>query len=243
MEFEVFAQQTAFAISYQRIRIPGIRLFILIFCWALLVLPAIQAAELTDQAATGLQLPEVGDSRLRLLTPQLLELTLITTRPATGPGDGRWNFVDASQTLQLPPPAAFRVKAGEQTFNVSEVGFKRRVVYAPLQPRDLRIGNWLYLRLDAPLPAGAAVRVTNPDGTFWGQDTVFQTVADPLRWSPAIHVNQTGYLPRFPKVATVGYFLGSLGEMDLPAAQEFQVITADTGTVVLRGQLVSRPDG
>src|SRR5438067_5661895 len=38
---------------------------------------------------------------------------------------------------------------------------------------------------------------------------------DPMRWSPAIHVNQTGYIPGSSKKAIVGYYLGSLGELDL----------------------------
>jgi hypothetical protein len=200
------------------------------------------AAELTDLEAARLQLPAVGDCRLRVLTPQLLELTLITTEPATGPTNGPWDFVDATHPLKLPAPGAFKVSVGPQDFPVSETGFKRRVVYAPLEPRDLRIGNWLYLRLATPLPDGAAVRVTNPDGALWGRDMVFQSAADPLRWNPAIHINQTGYLPNFPKVAMVGYFLGSLGELDLPAAHTFEVLTADTGRVVLRGELQLRPD-
>ena len=225
---------------------PSIKHLIKIITVAALALgladPASRAAVLTDDDATRLQLPAVGDSRLRVLTPQLLELTLITTRPATGPGDGRWNFVDTAGRLQLPAPDAFAVRCDRQPVQVSEVGFKRRAVYAPLHPRDLRIGNWLYLRLATPLPPDAIAQVTNPNGSFWDRDTLFQASTGPLRRSPAIHINQTGYLPRLPKVATVGYFLGSLGEMELPAAHDFQVIAADTGTVVLQGRLQLHPD-
>jgi hypothetical protein len=191
------------------------------------------AAELTDREATELQLPPVGDYRLRVLTPQLLELTLITTQLPTGPGAG--------QRTNLPP-VVFEVRADRQDDPVVGTGFKRRTVYAPLKPRDLRIGNWIYLALKNALPDGAVVSVTDPDSSLWNRDVVFKAEADPLRLSPAIHVNQTGYVPQFPKVAMVGYYLGTLGEMDLPAAHTFEIQSADNGQVLFHGRLELRPD-
>lgn len=214
----------------------------LVVCLLLAVAPPVLAAELTDDPATSLQLPALADSRLRVLTPELLELTLITTQPPSGPTIGPWNFVAADGTLDLPSPEVFEVRAGQQVVKVAEVGFKRRVIYAPLRPRDLRLGNWLYLRLESPLPDKVAVQVTNPDKSLWDPEITFNATSDPLRWSPAIHINQTGYLPRFPKVAMIGYYLGSLGEMDLPGEHAFQVIAADTGAVVFEGKLRLRPD-
>ena len=41
----------------------------------------------------------------------------------------------------------------------------------------------------------------------------FVSKVDPLRYSPAIHVNQEGYMPNYSKKAMVGYYLGNLGEM------------------------------
>ncbi len=199
-------------------------------------------SELTDAEATRLQLPQVGDYRLRVLTPEWLELTLITTRPAAGPGDGVWDFVGTNGTPRMPASSAFQVRAGDQEISVVEVGFKRRAVYAPLAPRDLRLGNWLYLRLTHPLPAGVPVQVTNPDGQLWDQSIRFLADTDPLRWSPAIHINQTGYVPQFPKIAMVGYYLGSRGELVWPGEKTFQVIASDTGRAVLSGQLQARPD-
>jgi len=212
-------------------------IFIFILFVALLFPMADQTragSELTDAEATRLQLPQVGDYRLRVLTPEWLELTLITTQPAAGRGDGRWNFVDAKGTLQLPAPTAFQVRAGNQTFGVSKVGFKRRAVYAPLAPRDLR--------LDRPLPFGASVRVTNPDGRLWAQSTRYEADTDPFRLSPAIHINQTGYVPQFPKLAMVGFYLGSQGELDWPGEKSFQIVAVDSGNVVLTGSLQPRPE-
>ena len=91
---------------------------------------------------------------------------------------------------------------------VTAVGFKRRVVYAPLKKRDLRIGNYLYLQLAHPIPDNQKVEVRNPDTKLWPTNLHFATILEPLRWSPAIHVNQTGYLPDLAKKAMVGFYLG-----------------------------------
>src|SRR5262249_51471038 len=124
------------------------------------------------------------------------------------------------------------------------VGFKRRVLYAPLRPRDLRIGNWLYLRLSAPIPEGATVTVENPDKTLWAPDRRYTARVDLLRFSPVIHINQIGYLPDYPKKAMVGYYLGSLGELDLAGMSppRFRLVESRTGTTVYEGRLTPRPD-
>ena len=66
------------------------------------------------------------------------------------------------------------------------------------------------------------------------------------RWrlSPAIHVNQTGYMPGFAKKAMVGEYLGSLGEMAWPpgALPGFKLVEAQTGKQVFSGALLLRPD-
>lgn len=201
------------------------------------------AAEINDPGATILQLPVVGDHQLRVLSPQLLELTLITTKAAKAPTVDIWNFIESGRLAHLPVTNDFRVRVGDREVAVTAVGFKRRPVYAPLHPYDLRIGNWLYLQLAAPVADGQKVDVANPDGTLWNAATKFETVADPLRWSPAIHVNQTGYLPDSPKIAMVGFYLGSLGEMDLPGPlPRFQIVSLADNRVVFAGELQLRRD-
>ena len=144
---------------------------------------------------------------------------------------------------------------------VIAIGFRRRVLYAPLKKRDLRVGNYLYLKLANPIADGQKVEVKNPDAKLWAANQRFTAVLDPLRWSPAIHANQVGYAPALPKKAMVGYFIGSLGEMELPGATGekstetnpsgtsnpsepagFKLIEAQTGRVVYEGKLAPRPD-
>jgi hypothetical protein len=164
--------------------------------------------------ALGLDFPAVGAREARLIAPALLELSLVAAKPPEAPLK-QWDFVDASGAGRLPEPAAFSVVTGGRTIPVRSVGFKRRVIYAPIKQWDLRVGNQLYLELESPVPAGEAVEVRNPGGRLWPPAWKWTTRNALRRWSPVLHVNQTGYLPGFAKKAMVGYYLGSLGEMDL----------------------------
>ena len=58
----------------------------------------------------------------------------------------------------------------------------------------------------------------NPNQQLWPLSTSLSVRNDPHRWSPTVHVNQSGYLPAESKKAMVGYYLGSLGELDLDKA-------------------------
>ena len=189
----------------------------------------------------SLEMPPVGTHRLRILDLRVLELILVTTERPEGRPEA-WDFVGADRKLLLPEPGRFRVTANGTRRGVKAVGFKRRVLYAPLLRRDLRIGNALYLELDGPVPEGAAVVVENPDGTLWKPATRFEASAGALRLSPVIHVNQVGYVPAFPKTAMVGYYLGSLGELDLSALRVFRLVEAGTGRVAFEGALAARRD-
>src|SRR5207249_5644462 len=150
-------------------------------------------------------------------------------------------FVNASQ-LRLPSPQDLLVTAGAQPVPIQFVGFKRRVAYAPLKQRDLRIGNCLYLQLAAPIADGQTVQVQSVTASTWPTNAQFVGTVDPLRLNPAIHVNQVGYLPSFPKRAMVGYYLGSLGEMKMPAATGFTPVDVKTAGEGLHGMLRHRPN-
>ncbi|HYE31759.1 MAG TPA: glycoside hydrolase family 9 protein [Methylomirabilota bacterium] len=186
-------------------------------------------------------MPAVGAHELRILTPTLLELTLITTKEANL-APAHWNFVGENFTLQLPAAAEFGVTLNGSPVSVTQVGFKRRPLYAPLKKRDLRIANHLYLSLAQPVQEGEKVVVKNASKALW-DDAIsnYSATADPLRFNPAIHVNQVGYSPTLPKRAMVGFYIGTFGELSIPATT-FTLVDAKTGATVFSGQLTSRKD-
>lgn len=188
----------------------------------------------------SLAIPAVGDHQLRIIDPNLLELTLITTRTNDQSFPAGWDFVGDNFTLKLPSPAEFKVISDGKPVAVQKIGFKRRPLYAPLKRRDLRIGNWLYLELGGRL--GQVVEVQNPSGKLWTAGNRFRATNSPVRFSPALHVNQVGYQPEFPKKAMVGYYLGSLGELRIPAGTKFNLVEEATGKSVFSGALKQRPD-
>ncbi len=191
---------------------------------------------------TALELPVVGNNILHILSPSVLELVSINTKQPDPAQVTNWNFVNSNGQATEPAAGEFTVTVGDQTVSVKSVGFKRRVLYAPLNSYDLRIENCLYLQISSPVADGEDVVVTNPDATLWPSSTKFTALCDPQRYSPAIHVNQEGYVPSFAKQAMVGYYMGDKGEMPVNTGNGFNVIDADTGAVVFSGSLSLRPD-
>lgn len=197
----------------------------------------------TENFDAPLMLPAVGSTQLRIIKPDLLELSLITTKAPPPARVTQWNFVAANFQYLLPVPAKFLVMADGLPVLVEGVGFKRRPIYAAFKQRDLRIGNHLYLKLSRSLTDGQQVVVTNPDGTLWSLTNVqYEATLDPKRFSPAIHVNQNGYMPGFSKKAMVGFYLGSMGELEVPNANGFKLLDAATGNLVHEGALSLRKD-
>ena len=191
-------------------------------------------------AAIDVLTPQVGDHTLRILSPNLLELFLVNTKPPDPAPVDMWNWVSGQQLFTAPNLSAVKVVVNGRADAIAKVGFKRRPLYAPLLSRDLRIGNHLYLELADPIPPGGSVEVRN-DGTAWPANLTFSGTADPLRFNPALHVNQEGYLPHYPKIAMVGYYLGNLGEMPIPTNQ-FMVVSLAGGATVFQGTLTPRKD-
>src|SRR5438132_52559 len=190
----------------------------------------------------SLIMPVPGSYQLRILAPDLLELDLINSK---GPDPARvtsWDFVSAAGQQQLPSPQDLAVTVNGQPISVLTVGFKRRPLYAPLKQRDLRIGNSLFVQLAAPIAEGQSVQVQSVAAASWPGDSQFVATMDPLRLNPAIHVNQVGYVPSFPKKAMIGYYLGSLGEMKIGASGGFKLVDAKTGAEVFQGALRTRAD-
>ena len=207
---------------------------------------SVPAQELIISDANPLAMPPVGAHELRIISPTIVELTLITTKKSESAPVTQWNFVDSNGAPHLPGAKEFSVQVDGKADAVKSVGFKRRRAYAPLKQRDLRIGNYLYLELATPVADNQTVDVINPGAKLWTANAHYHAKADPARWSPAIHVNEVGYLPAQSKRAMVGFYLGSLGEMDIPnvaGSPEFKLVDAASGKECFKGPLTPRHDG
>jgi len=198
-----------------------------------------------------LRLPAAGSYQLRVITPGLLELTYVTAVKQGAERPEQWDFVNGQGQAQVPGPDQFIVSADGKGVAVKAVGFKRRVLYAPFKHWDLRVGNYLSLQLATAIQENKVVEVRSANQKLWLPPVQFTAQADPHRWSPAIHVNQTGYLPAYPKKAMVGYYLGSLGEMELASVSpadgqlsvtNFALVEAQSTNEVFHGPLVIRRD-
>ena len=131
-------------------------------------------------ATNPLALPKPGHHELRILSPTWVELFLVTTKAAQSTPITQWNFASEDGKATLPSTNAFAVLANAETLTVTHVGFKRRVLYAPLKARDLRIGNYLYLELATPLPPGVEVVVKDRGSATHLKGMQFNAIADPL---------------------------------------------------------------
>jgi hypothetical protein len=190
-----------------------------------------------------LQLPAVGSYQLRIITPTILELTYVTAVKQGAEKPDQWDFVNEDGQVRLPGLDQFTVTADGKEAAIKSVGFKRRVLYAPFKHWDLRVGNCLYLQLASSVQDNQSVEVKNPKGKLWPPNVRFAAKAEPLRWSPVIHANQTGYLPAYSKKAMAGYYLGSLGEMDSSQIDtNFAIIEARSTNEVFHGKLIIRRD-
>jgi hypothetical protein len=186
----------------------------------------------------ALAVPATGERALHIISPTILEVTAVVAGPTKVPPDG---------PIPPPPlpslrPADFTVTVGGSKAEVTDVGFRRRVVYAPLKQRDLRVGNFLYLRLATPAADNKTVEVTYRGSVPWLANLRLTARTDPLRIGPAIHVNQVGFAPDAPKAAMVGYYLGTLLELAPPTPAEFHVLDARSDRIVHRGTLRPRLD-
>ncbi|HXS68320.1 MAG TPA: glycoside hydrolase family 9 protein, partial [Candidatus Polarisedimenticolia bacterium] len=193
-----------------------------------------------DDVACVIPLP--GEYALHVITPTLLELKDINSAAAGSTTPTSFNLVSSALTFLAPSAGLFSVTANGQSIPVTAVGFKRRPLYAPLKKFDLRIDNCLYLQLSTPISDNQVIKVTNPSGSLWSSSTSFTTTVDPLRFNPAIHVNQEGYMPNYPKKAEVGYWAGSMGEVSIPATSGFKLVDANSGATVFTGALTPRAD-
>jgi hypothetical protein len=117
----------------------------------------------TANSKNILHMPDIGEHQLRIISPTVLELQLITRKDPDPAQPATWNFVNASQQLTAPAASEFNVTANGQSVGVQSVSFKRRPLYAPLNERDLRLENNIYLHLASPIAEGQSVQGPQPE--------------------------------------------------------------------------------
>ncbi len=212
-----------------------------------LVVPTTASTNAVARESYSLALPANGERHLHILTPTMLEITAITAGAPDAPGD-------TTPTPPVPPPPLapgdFNVTVAGAKVGVTAVGYRRRAAYAPFKQRDLRIGHSIFLQLAKSVTENQKVEVSSSSSVAWLRELNLATNAAALRHSPVIHVNQVGYESIGAKIATVGYYLGSLGELPVaPTAGDvsgspvaFQVVDAATAAVVHQGHLSHHPD-
>ena len=91
----------------------------------------------------------------------------------------------------------------------------------------------VYLSLGEPLKSGKTYRLTVRNALEAEQSHTI-TFDETKRRSPALKVNQVGYLPDARKFAYLGLWAGSLGPVEFEA-KEFRVVDAETGESVFNG--------
>ncbi len=185
-----------------------------------------------------LEYPPLGTVQLRILSPVLLELFLVSSKKG-GQEVEPWDFISTGKRARL---TSLVVQTDSKNVPIQRTGFRRRVLSAPLKHPDLRIGNSLFLQLAEPLTPGSNVSVQDPKHLLGDLPPHLQTVFSKTRWAPSIHVNEVGYAPGKPKHAIVGYYLGDLGEMELDPHLEFHLVDPQTGKIVFQGKLQKKED-
>src|SRR5688500_8403668 len=99
------------------------------FFWRMVVsmfMGVIIARGATTTSSNRLALPEVGSASLNIITPNLLELNLVTTKAPPPARVTEWNFVAGNFQYLLPAITKFTVTVDGVPVLVQSVGFRRR---------------------------------------------------------------------------------------------------------------------
>ena len=104
----------------------------------------------------------------------------------------------------LGPVGNTYVTVNGQPIAVTEVGFKRRPLYAPFEMYDFfPSANSIVLRLASTIGDNQVVEVKNRGPASGPRRCSSSPGLSRCSFSPAIHVNQEGYMPGFAKKAMV----------------------------------------
>ena len=186
-----------------------------------------------------------GAARLDGAAPLTVRIVVVTLRDGEvvrGLG-GDFDRVEGEplDVVLAADPSRYRLTCDDQPASAVAVSRKSR-------PADMaKTGGWefvpvltheLFLHLSTPLAWGATCRVAL-DGLVQGEATATFTLGEAA--SPALKVNQIGYLPGTPKHAYLTHWLGDGGPLEPgPDLDGFSVVDLDTGLEALRGEPVLR---
>lgn len=186
---------------------------------------------------TPVSLPKAGEWDARMLAPDLVQIRIVGTTGKMGdPLKHLESFFGTDGAVKIPETTEFEVTATGAPVQVAATGYLQLLDFAAFQTFDVRVIGSLFLKLSRPLAVGESVGIRSKGAGFWPGNGEIKATWTGTDFSPVIHVNQIGYVPALPKIARAGLFLGSLGEMEIPATG-FSLVTPG-GEKVWSGQLV-----
>ncbi|MCB1096122.1 MAG: glycoside hydrolase family 9 protein, partial [Verrucomicrobiae bacterium] len=197
-----------------------------------------------DRAAKAIAVPESGSHELRVITPTLLEVYIVSERDGFAKRPTFCDWVDDEADVipgAIPVATDLEVTVDGTVTAVVATGFKRHVRFAPIGQSKFVMENFVYIELGSSIGTGATVAVTSPTAK-WPSTFFLSAVMDEDRWNPAVHTNQVGYEIGARKTGHVGIWLGTLGEFAVNGAAGFEVINATTNAVAASGSLVVRSE-
>jgi len=214
--------------------------------WAWLAMPLLLASPLRGGNDGGL--PAFGHG-LTAVSRRVLLVQYANLMPTTNPRDFPW------RSLRIASPDDPEFAEGRAAADGSL--WVRPLRHAARPPSSV-VATWLFLTLDRDLTPGRTYEVSGGEARFRPLDPATGTplpgLREPVpaptvsaRWlgdrhlSPALQVNQVGYLPDGPKMAYLSQYIGQrFGQpqaidLDFGKFGQFRVIREADGGIVHRG--------
>jgi hypothetical protein len=180
-------------------------------------------------------LPSPGDKELLVLTPEILQVGLVT-------GGSDWSkaahpfprLLGANDVPVLPPLDSWKISSradAKPGVEVVRQGLWRMPVFAGYHEFDLRVEWRIFLEIKPALSPGDTVMLENNE--LFPPGTQLRAAASAERVNPVFHVSDFGFAPANPKFAFVSYHLGTLGEMEWAPPADASLLNAH-GVEVLK---------
>ncbi len=174
---------------------------------------------------TPVSLPEAGEWDARMIAPDLVQVRIVGSTGKMGdPLKHLEQFAGADGAVKIPAASEFSVTASGTPVEVAQTGYLQLLDFAAFKTFDIRVIGSLFLKLNRPLALGESVGIRSKGTAFWPDNKELKLTWTGTDFSPVIHVNQIGYAPALPKIARAGLYLGSLGELEIPAT-DFSLVT------------------